>query len=108
MQLLDGKKVSEEIKNEIAIDVALIKERGEKVPQGGLAIWIEWKKNINLYQLKKELESYSIYIPQHCLYQTKQISALRIGFASLDTRQIKIIVNQLFDCYFDLQYKTSN
>lgn len=32
MQLLDGKKVSEEIKNEIAIDVAKIKERGEKVP----------------------------------------------------------------------------
>ena len=32
MQLLDGKKVSEEIKNEIAAEVTKIKERGEKVP----------------------------------------------------------------------------
>ena len=32
MQLLDGKKVSEEIKNEIAAEVALLKQRGEKVP----------------------------------------------------------------------------
>lgn len=32
MQLLDGKKVSEEIKKEIAAEVAQIKARGEKVP----------------------------------------------------------------------------
>lgn len=32
MQLLDGKKVSEEIKNEIAAEVAKIKDSGEKVP----------------------------------------------------------------------------
>ncbi len=32
MQLLDGKKISEEIKNEIAAEVTKIKERGEKVP----------------------------------------------------------------------------
>lgn len=32
MELLDGKKVSEEIKNEIAAEVAKMKENGEKVP----------------------------------------------------------------------------
>ncbi|WP_276167892.1 bifunctional methylenetetrahydrofolate dehydrogenase/methenyltetrahydrofolate cyclohydrolase FolD [Zobellia alginiliquefaciens] len=32
MKLLDGKKVSNEIKDEIAIEVANMKERGEKVP----------------------------------------------------------------------------
>lgn len=32
MVLLDGKKVSEDIKNEIAAEVAKMKERGEKVP----------------------------------------------------------------------------
>ncbi|WP_298473151.1 bifunctional 5,10-methylenetetrahydrofolate dehydrogenase/5,10-methenyltetrahydrofolate cyclohydrolase [uncultured Maribacter sp.] len=32
MELLDGKKVSNEIKNEIAAEVAKMKERGEKVP----------------------------------------------------------------------------
>ena len=32
MQLLDGKKVSEDIKNEIAAEVAQMKARGEKVP----------------------------------------------------------------------------
>jgi len=32
MQLLDGKKTSEDIKNEIAAEVTLMKQRGEKVP----------------------------------------------------------------------------
>lgn len=32
MQLLDGKKVSEDIKNEIAAEVALMKSKGEKTP----------------------------------------------------------------------------
>jgi methylenetetrahydrofolate dehydrogenase (NADP+)/methenyltetrahydrofolate cyclohydrolase len=32
MQLLDGKKVSEDIKNEIAAEVAQMKAKGEKVP----------------------------------------------------------------------------
>ena len=32
MQLLDGKKTSEDIKNEIAEQVKKMKERGEKVP----------------------------------------------------------------------------
>ncbi len=32
MEILDGKKISNQIKDEIAIDVAQMKERGEKVP----------------------------------------------------------------------------
>ena len=32
MQLLDGKKVSEDLKNEIAAEVAQMKAKGEKVP----------------------------------------------------------------------------
>ena len=32
MQLLDGKKVSEDIKNEITAEVNLMKANGEKVP----------------------------------------------------------------------------
>jgi methylenetetrahydrofolate dehydrogenase (NADP+)/methenyltetrahydrofolate cyclohydrolase len=32
MQLLDGKKVSEDIKNEIAAEVQKMKNNGEKVP----------------------------------------------------------------------------
>jgi methylenetetrahydrofolate dehydrogenase (NADP+)/methenyltetrahydrofolate cyclohydrolase len=32
MEILDGKKISNQIKDEIAIEVAQMKERGEKVP----------------------------------------------------------------------------
>ena len=78
------------------------------LPKGGLAIWIEWKKSINLLQLKNELEKFSIYIPQHCLYQTKQVTAIRLGFASLDLNQIETIVNQLYNCYHLLKNKASN
>ena len=93
-------------KRDLLCDLLQTKFQNEieiKSPKGGLALWIEWKKNINLFQLKIELEKHSIFIPQHCLYQTKQLSATRIGFASLDSKQIEIIVNKLFDCYFDLQ-----
>ncbi|RZJ58665.1 MAG: bifunctional 5,10-methylene-tetrahydrofolate dehydrogenase/5,10-methylene-tetrahydrofolate cyclohydrolase, partial [Flavobacterium sp.] len=32
MQLLDGKKISEDIKNEITLEVNKMRENGEKVP----------------------------------------------------------------------------
>ena len=32
MQLLDGKKISDDIKNEITAEVLKMKQRGEKVP----------------------------------------------------------------------------
>ena len=32
MEILDGKKISNQIKEEIAVEVAQMKERGEKVP----------------------------------------------------------------------------
>ena len=32
MELLDGKKISNQIKEEIAVEVAQMKKRGEKVP----------------------------------------------------------------------------
>lgn len=32
MEILDGKKVSNEIKQEIAVQVAKMREKGEKVP----------------------------------------------------------------------------
>lgn len=35
MQLLDGKKISEQIKTEIASEVAKMKANGEKVPSPG-------------------------------------------------------------------------
>ena len=38
MEILDGKKVSGDIKNEIAAEVQKIKERGEKVPHLAAAL----------------------------------------------------------------------
>ena len=75
-------------------------------PNGGLAIWIEWKFKINLLLFKHELEKHQIYIPQHCLYQTNNITAIRLGFASLNQNQIETIATVFYQIY--LQIKTSN
>lgn len=54
------------------------------VPKTGLGLWLTWKKEINLMQLKKEALNHGIFIPQHLLHQNKNEIGMRIGFGSLN------------------------
>ncbi len=53
------------------------------IPSGGLAIWLRWKKSINLMQLSRRCQKKQLYIPKTILYQNKHITAVRMGFGHL-------------------------
>ncbi len=59
------------------------------VPSGGLAIWVEWKININLGKLKRECYKNGLFLPQNILYQNKEITAIRLGFGHLTQEEAK-------------------
>ena len=65
------------------------------LPKGGLAIWIKFKQPINLMQLKKDCAIDGLFIPQTVLYQTKNITAMRVGFAHLNFEEIEEIISIL-------------
>ncbi len=53
------------------------------IPSGGLAIWLRWKKPVNLMQLSYKCQKQQLFIPKTLLYQSKNISAIRMGFGHL-------------------------
>lgn len=53
-------------------------------PSGGLAIWAEWNIPINLMQLSRHCAQNNLFIPKTLLYQNKNITAMRLGFGSLN------------------------
>ena len=75
-----------------------------KLPKNGFAVWIEWNEKINLMQLKKDAFKNRLFIPQHLLYQTKDLIGIRIGFGSLNEEEMDNIISILKHC-LDLQNK---
>lgn len=72
-----------------------------KVPENGLAFWIVFKKDFPLAQLAKRASENGLSIPRICRYQQKGLTALRLGFASLDEREMEAAVRILAEAYFD-------
>lgn len=58
-------------------------------PSGGLAIWIEWKVPLNLMQLSRDCSKKNLFIPKTLLYQNKHLTAMRLGYGSLDLKEMK-------------------
>ncbi|WP_326983588.1 PLP-dependent aminotransferase family protein [Chryseobacterium sp. MYb264] len=58
-------------------------------PSGGLAIWTEWKININLMQLSRECAKNNLFIPKTLLYQNKDLTAMRLGFGNLNFEEME-------------------
>ena len=58
------------------------------IPPGGLAVWTEWKTDINLLKVSKECLKKDLYLPQTLLFQTGKLSAVRMGFGNLNEAEI--------------------
>ncbi|WP_255373787.1 PLP-dependent aminotransferase family protein [[Flexibacter] sp. ATCC 35103] len=74
--------------------VTLLKEnlKGKikfNVPVRGLAIWVEWLDNFNLIKLQKQCASNGLFLPKTILYQTKNLTATRLGFGHLDPKEME-------------------
>lgn len=77
-----AKTLKKELSNEVQFTL----------PSGGLAVWIEFKNNLNLMKLKQNAKALKLFIPQHILYQNQHISAMRIGFGHTNLDEIQEIV----------------
>lgn len=60
-----------------------------QVPPRGLAVWVEWLDNFNLMQFQKECAANGLFLPKTILYQTKSITATRLGFGHLNKTEIE-------------------
>lgn len=67
------------------------------IPAGGLALWTNWKKNINLIHLQKQCAKTNLFLPKTLLYQEKDITAIRMGFGSLNEMEMENSVTILRD-----------
>ncbi len=61
---------------------------GFQVPSGGLAFWIRWKQPVNLLRLSAQAAKNNLFIPRTLLYQTRNLSAMRIGFGHLNEKEL--------------------
>ena len=65
---------------------------GDKIyftlPTGGFAFWVEWQIPINLWKLKEICLSKKLFVPTYLLYQDKHRTAMRIGFAHLNEKEM--------------------
>lgn len=74
--------------------VSLLKEKLDgkikfQIPLRGLAIWVEWLDNFNLINLQKQCIINGLFLPKTILYQTKNLTATRLGFGHLDEAEME-------------------
>jgi GntR family transcriptional regulator/MocR family aminotransferase len=66
-----------------------------QVPLRGLAIWVEWLDSFNLVQLQKQCIANGLFLPKTILYQSKGLTATRLGFGHLDPIEMENAVTLL-------------
>ena len=66
-----------------------------KIPARGLAFWINWSDNPNLAKLKKKCFENGLFLPKTILYQTKNMTATRLGFGSMNNQDMEDAINIL-------------
>lgn len=73
------------------------------LPKGGLAIWLNWKKPINLYELAKRCEQRHLFLPKTLLYQTHHIRGTRLGFGNLDSQEMSQAIGILKEVLSEME-----
>lgn len=92
-------KVYQERRNHFA---ELLKENLDELiqfqkPSGGLAFWLEWNIPVNLMQLSRNCAQNNLFIPKTLLYQTKDLTAMRLGFGNLNFEEMEKSIEILSD-----------
>jgi len=57
-------------------------------PPGGLAVWMEWQKPVNLLRIARNCRQMGLHLPETLLFQTRRLTATRLGFGNLDEEEI--------------------
>ncbi|WP_026309660.1 PLP-dependent aminotransferase family protein [Niabella aurantiaca] len=65
------------------------------IPPGGLAVWTKWEQGLNLLRISKALATQGLQLPQFLLYQTQELSAMRLGFGNFTPTEASIVLDML-------------
>lgn len=65
------------------------------IPAQGLAIWVEWLDSFNLIAFQKECAVKGLFLPKTILYQTKTLTATRLGFGHFSVEEMEDVVSTL-------------
>lgn len=66
-----------------------------QVPLRGLAVWVEWLDDFNLVRLQRECKTNGLFLPTTLLYQTKTLTATRLGFGHMNEEEMEKAVELL-------------
>ena len=59
------------------------------VPEGDLAVWVTFHRPVNLMRVRTLCMMRDLYIPTTLLYQSKTLTAIRLGFSHLNIEEIE-------------------
>lgn len=68
-------------------------------PNGGLALFIEFKKHISLVKLAAIMHQNHVTLPKNILYQTKNTCGIRLGFGHLNNNEMIYVIETLKKAY---------
>jgi len=70
-----------------------------KKPNGGLAVWIQFKPTISLTKLAAQARKIGLELPNYLLYQDRNICGIRLGFGQFNEEEIPEVVAKLRQAY---------
>lgn len=74
-----------------------------KLPQGGLAVWLPFRNRFNLSAVAKTCKEGGLHLPATLLFQTRDLTAIRLGFASFNETE-GIAALQVLNNAIEAQY----
>ncbi|PWJ59528.1 GntR family transcriptional regulator/MocR family aminotransferase [Dyadobacter jejuensis] len=66
-------------------------------PPGGLAVWTEWRRDLNLLKLSRACAESKLHLPQTLLFQSGQVSGIRLGFGNFNLPELHMATDILRD-----------
>ena len=74
-----------------------------QIPARGLAFWVRWINAPNLIRLRKRCAERGLFLPKTILYQTRNLTATRLGFGNLDPQEMEAALDILAECVQSLE-----
>ncbi|HAV54571.1 MAG TPA: GntR family transcriptional regulator, partial [Aequorivita sp.] len=68
----------------------------------GLAFWVQFPDFFPLKDLQREARKKGLVLPSLCLYQKRNLTALRLGFAHLNPQEMDTAVRLLSEAYYEV------
>ncbi|WP_343564532.1 PLP-dependent aminotransferase family protein [Sphingobacterium sp.] len=73
-----------------------------EVPVSGLAFWVRFNVGFSLTALQEKAKGKGLLLPSNCLYQNRTVTALRLGFAHLEEKDMRDAISLLYEAYSEM------